>query len=132
MLTWPETILLCFVFASPVLIIGFAIYLLTGGLNSFALRPLQRCFEGIELHEVMKPGDVIFTYHTYRGLLLWTTMNEHRVIAPAPDARKLLRRLLWFNLTWGMLACGMNFIRFLAIGNYFVQMRSIRKQMASL
>ncbi len=132
MLTWPEIILLCFVAASPFVIIGIVVYLLTGGLHSFALRPLKRCFEGIELHEALKPGDVSFVYHTYRGLLLWTTTNEHRVIAPAGDAQILLRRLLRFNLTWGMLGYGVILIPLLAFGNYFAQKRSIRDQLAAV
>jgi preprotein translocase subunit YajC len=129
---WLERIaLVAFAISVPIGVIGFAIYLLTGGLYSFALRPLQRRFEGIELHEELKPGDVYFVYHTYRGLLLWCTQSEHRVIAPAADAQRLLRRLLWFNLTWGMLSYGMIFIPLLAIGNYFSQQRAIRKQMAA-
>ncbi len=132
MFTWQEKIGLFFLFiVLPIGVLGFLVYLLTGGLYSFALRPLQRRFEGIELHDELKPGDVHFVYHTYRGLLLWFTMSEHRVIAPAADAEKLLRRLLWFNLTWGMLSYGMLFIPLLAIGNYFAQRGSIRKQLAA-
>ena len=129
---WLERIaLVAFAISVPIGIIGFAVYLLTGGLYSFALRPLQRRFEGIELHDALKPGDVYFVYHTYRGLLLWFTMSEHHVSAPAADAQRLLRRLLWFNLTWGMLSYGMIFIPLLAIGNYFSQKRAIRDQMAA-
>ena len=128
---WLERIaLVAFAISVPIGVIGFAVYLLTGGLHSFARRPLQRCFEGIELHEKLKPGDVYFVYHTYRGLLLWFAMSEHHVIAPAADAQKLLRRLL-FNLTWGMLSYGMIFIPLLAIGNYIAQKRSIRQQLSA-
>jgi hypothetical protein len=129
---WLERIaLVAFAISVPIGVIGFAVYLLTGGLYSFARRPLQRRFEGIKLHDTLKPGDVYFVYHTYRGLRLWFTMSEHRVIAPAADAQKLLRRLLWFNLTWGMLSCGMLFIPLLAIGNYIAQTRSIRQQLSA-
>lgn len=132
MLEWLERVgLIAFAISIPLGLIGFAVYLLTGGLYSFALRPLQRRFEGIELHDKLKPGDVHFVYHTYRGLLLWFTMSEHHVIAPAADAEKLLRRLLWFNLTWGMLSYGMLFIPLLALLNYFAQRRSIHQQLSA-
>lgn len=112
-------------------LIVIPLYLLFGGLRSFALKPLHRCFEGIQLHEVPEPGDVLLTYHTYRGFLLWVTQDEHRVHAPLADAERLLGRLLRFNLTWGMLSYGLLFIPFLAVGNYYVQRRSIREQSSS-
>lgn len=110
------------------IIVGVPVFVFSGGLRSFALKPLQRRFEGIELHSVAQDGDVTFVYHTYRGFLLWFVQTEHRVIAPASDAEKLLGRLLRFNLTWGLLSYGVIFIPFLAIGNYYAQLRSIRKQ----
>jgi hypothetical protein len=109
-------------------LIVFPLYLLFGGLRTFALKPLHRCFDGIGLHQDPQPGDVLLVYHTYRGLLLWVTQDEHRVLAPAADAERLLGRLLRFNLTWGMLSCGLLFIPFLAVGNYYAQRRSIREQ----
>jgi hypothetical protein len=104
------------------------VYLLFGGLRTFALKPLRRCFDGVRLHEVPEPGDVLLVYHTYRGLLLWVTQDEHRVLAPRADAERLLGRLLRFNLTWGMLSYGLLFIPFLAVGSYYGQRRSIREQ----
>lgn len=126
---WTDRVLLLFVLiAVPAVIIVLPLYLLFGGLRTFALRPLQRCYHGIRLHEQPGPGDVQFTYHTYRGLLLWATEDEHRIIAPAEDAERLLGRLLRFNLTWGMLSHGMVLIPFLAIGNYYSQRKLIRQQ----
>jgi hypothetical protein len=104
------------------------LYLLLGGLRTFALAPLRRCYDGVRLHEAPGPGDVQLVYHTYRGLLLWVTQDEHRVIAPAADAERLLGRLLRFNLTWGMITPALLFIPFLAISNYYAQRRSIREQ----
>jgi hypothetical protein len=75
-----------------------------------------------------EPGDVKFIYHTYRGLLLWFTQTEHRVFAHPEDAEKLLKRLLRFNLTWGMLSYGFVFIPVVSYGNYRAQLRSIRQQ----
>lgn len=109
-------------------LIAVPAYLLFGGLRTFALKPLQRCYDGIELHEPPKPGDVQLLYHTYRGLLLWVTVDEHRIHASPDAAEQLLGRLLRFNLTWGLLAFGFAFIPLLAIGNYFAQRRSIRAQ----
>jgi hypothetical protein len=127
--SWPERLLFLFVMIGvPLLLIVFPLYLLFGGLRTFALRPMQRCFDGIRLHKSPMAGDVRFVYHTYRGLLFWVKQDEHRVIAPAEDAERLLGRLLRFNLTWGMLSYGMVFIPFLAVGNYNAQRKSIRQQ----
>lgn len=104
------------------------LYLLFGGLRSFALRPLRRRFAGLRLHETPEPGDVLLVYHTYRGLLLWVTQDEHRVFAPPQDAERLLGRLLRFNLSWGMLSCGLLFIPLVAVSSYYGQRRSIREQ----
>lgn len=130
-MAWSERLLILFVLVGvPLLLIAFPLYLLFGGLRTFALKPLQRCFDGIHLKDFAGTGDVQLVYHTYRGLLLWATQDEHRVIVSADDARKLLGRLLRFNLTWGMLSYGMLFIPFLAIGNYYAQLRSIQRQIA--
>ncbi len=102
-----------------------------GGMAKFALGPLRRRFNGLAVHEQPAPGDVSFVYHTYRGLLIWVTQDEHIVYAPPEDAEKLLNRLLRFNLTWGMLSYGLLFVPFLAIGNYKSQLKSIRAQASS-
>jgi hypothetical protein len=125
---WQDRLFIGLVFLAIVFCAVFVIYLMTGGLYSFARRPLERCFEGIQLHGTRQPGDVSFVYHTYRGLFLWFTQSEHRVNAPYDDAERLLKRLLRFNLTWGMLSYGMLFIPFMACGNYRQQLRHIREQ----
>lgn len=127
---WHDRLLIGFVLFIILLSFVFVIYLVTGGLYSFARRPLERCFKGIELHSTPGLGDVSFVYHTYRGLLLWLTQTEHRVIAPRDDA-ELLKRLLQFNLTWGMLSYGLIFIPFVSYCNYLAQRRSIQKQAES-
>lgn len=130
-MTWTDRFLMLFVLIGvPLLLIAFPLYLLFGGLRTFALRPLQRCFEGIRLKQVAEGADVQVVYHTYRGFLLWFTQDEHLVITTVDDAHQLLGRLLRFNLTWGMLSGGMLFIPLLAIGNYYAQLRSIRRQIA--
>ena len=118
-------VIFAIVFILPIYLVLF------GGMRKFALRPLQRCFEDIELREQPLKGDVVFTYHTYRGLLLWFTQQEIAGYTTPDEARTLLKRLLKFNLTWGMLSCGLLFIPFLAIGNYKAQMKSIRIQSES-
>lgn len=114
--------------AVPLLLIGFPIYLLMGGLRTFALRPLERAFSGLTLREAPEPGDVYVVYHTYRGFLLWCMQSEHRFAAPPAEALLVLKRLLRFNLTWGMMSYGLLFVPFFAIGNYFAQKRSIEHQ----
>lgn len=122
------------IFGIAVLLIVFVLpfYLVFGGgITNFALGPLRRRFSGLTVHDVPAPGDVSFVYHTYRGLLIWVTQDEHVCFAPPHDAEILLKRLLTFNLTWGMLSYGLLFVPFLAIGNYRTQLKSIRAQASS-
>lgn len=128
-MTWGERLLILFVVvAVPLTFIGVPIFVLMGGIQKFALRPLQRCFASCDLHPCLKPGDVSFVYHTYRGFLLWSVQDEHRVFASPADAKILLKRLLRFNLTWGLLGYGFLFIAPLAVLNYYAQKRSIAEQ----
>jgi len=128
-MTIGERLLILFVMiAVPMTFIGVPIFVFMGGIQKFALKPLQRRFNGIDLHASPQPGDVCFVYHTYRGFLVWFVQDEHRVCASAVDAKLLLNRLLRFNLTWGMLSYGLLFVPLLAIGNYVSQKRSIEKQ----
>ncbi|MEW4451677.1 hypothetical protein AB1L30_03230 [Bremerella sp. JC817] len=117
---------------SPFLLIGIPIWVLWVGIDNIGLGTLRKCFQGIDLHESPQPGDVTFTYHTYRGILVWSIQEEHTIWAEPVEARKLLGRLLRFNLTMGMLGTGMVFIPLLAIGNYLAQRRSIAKQERAL
>ena len=122
------------IFMIAVLLIVFVLpfYLVFGGgMAKFALGPLRRRFSGLTFHELPAPGDVSFVYHTYRGLLIWVTQDQHIVHAPPVDAEILLKRLLRFNLTWGLLSYGLLFVPFLAIGNYWAQIKSIRAQASS-
>ncbi len=128
-MTWSERLFFLLVMiGAPLLVIVFPIYLLFGGIRTFALKPLKSCFNGIQVRESPEPGDVECVYHTYRGLLVWVTQDEHRFFATADDSRRLLGRLLRFNLTWGLLCPGMIFIPLLAVGNYYAQKRSILQQ----
>jgi hypothetical protein len=131
-MTLHELLLKLFVLVAFPAVLIVPIYLfLFGGHRRLLLGPLGRCFRDIQLHELPAPGDVTFVYHTYRGLLIWFTQTEHRVIAPREDAEKLLKRLLRFNLTWGMLSYGLIFIPFVSYGNYLAQRRSIAQQAAA-
>ncbi|RCS49165.1 hypothetical protein DTL42_11520 [Bremerella cremea] len=100
-------------------------------IDNIGLNALKKCYQDIELHETPQEGDVTFTYHTYRGIFFWSIQDEHRVATTPEDALKLLKRLLHFNLTRGMLTLGMIFVPFLALGNYVAQKRSISKQIAA-
>ncbi|PQO47885.1 hypothetical protein [Blastopirellula marina] len=116
---------------TPVLLIGIPIWILVVGIDNIGLGTLKKCFRGIDVHETPQAGDVTFTYHTYRGVIVWFIQEEHVIIAPPDDALTLLNRLLRYNLTMGMLTYGLAFIPFLAIGNYLVQRRSIFRQKAA-
>ncbi len=104
----------------------------TQGVDRIGLVPLQRCFEGLELRETVQPGDVTFVYHTYRGVLVCTVQEEHQIAADPDTARTLLKRLLRYNLTWGMRTNAIVFIPLLAVGNYFTQKSSIARQERAL
>ncbi len=105
-----------------------AAVLLVCGYDWFGRRSLQRLYDGLQIHEVPQSGDVVLTYHTYHGLLIWFTETTHRVTLPAVDARTLLGRLLRFNLTYGWFTYGALFVPPLAVLNYFAQRRSIAAQ----
>lgn len=99
--------------------------------EDLALRSLKRRYADLEVHSEPLDGDVILTYHTYHGFLAWFTQIPHHVNLPPDDARKLLGRLLRFNLKWGLVTYGAAFVPPLAILNYFAQRRSIAKQVAT-
>lgn len=128
-MTIGERLLILFVMiAVPLTFIGVPIFVFMGGIQKFALKPLQKRFAELDLHSSPQPGDVCFVYHTYRGFLVWFVQDEHRVCAPPEEALLLLTRLLRFNLTWGMLSYGLLFVPFIAVGNYYAQKRSIENQ----
>jgi hypothetical protein len=108
-----------------------ASYGLYRGYENLARRSLVRKLADLQIHSEPQPGDVILTYHTYHGLLLWVTQTRHDVVLPPDDARRLLGRLFRFNLTWGLVTYGAALIPPLAICNYFAQGRSITRQEAA-
>lgn len=120
------------------IIIGIAVFvgLVVLGLFFFrrhehlALRSLERRYADLEIHSDPRVGDVILTYQTYHGFLVWFTQTSHHVALRPDDARKLLGRLLRFNLKWGLVTYGAVFVPPLAILNYLAQRRSIAKQEA--
>lgn len=109
-------------------LVGVPYFLLFGGAERFCRKPMLHRYHGLEIHDYPQLNDVQFIYHTYRGFLLWFVQDPHHISAPPNDAKTLLARLLRFNLTFGMLSYGLVFVPFLAIGNYFVERRSINKQ----
>ncbi len=128
-MTMGERLLVVFVLIGvPLIFIAVLVFAFKGGILSFALKPLRKRFVGLNLRDSPQRGDVTFVYHTYRGLFAWVIQTEHRGWASPEDARTLLGRLLRFNLTWGMLSCGLVFIPWIAIGNYYAQKRSIKNQ----
>ncbi len=121
-----------FVLMLPVIfvliIVGVPYLFLFGGAERYLSGPLRRLSEGLDLHSTLEKGDVEVVYHTYRGLLIWCTQQEHRAYGSPEEVRLYLSRLLRFNLTWGLLSAGALIIPMLAVGNYYAQLRSIDKQ----
>lgn len=117
--------------------IGLLIGLVVGalyffrGYEYFAGRALVRKYADLEVHTDPQPGDVILSYHTYHGFIAWFTQTPHQVALPPAEARKLLGRLLRFNLSWGLVTPGAIFIPALVILNYYEQRRSIAAQEAA-
>lgn len=122
MLLFAEATIISIVLGIAILIavVGLAAGLFFG-YQALAARSLRRQYFGLAIHGVPERGDVRITYHTYHGFIAWFTQTEHRVVLPPSDARKLLGRLLRFNLVWGLVTAGVVFIFPLAIFNYFAQ-----------
>lgn len=96
--------------------------------ESAAQKALVRVYEGLRVHQVPQDGDVFLCFHTYHGFVAWFTQTTHHVSLPADDARLLLRRLVRFNLSWGLLTWGALFIPLLSWVNFRQQNRSVRDQ----
>ena len=113
--------------------VGLVIFalLLFRGYEHLARRSLERRYAGLSIHAIPRTGDVVLTYHTYHGFIAWFTQTPHHVVLPPDDARILLGRLLRFNLTWGLVTCGVVFVLPLAVLNYLGQRRSVCEQEAS-
>ena len=80
------------------LVVG-AVFLFRG-YERLARQSLERKYGDLVIHPDPQPGDVILTYHTYHGFIAWFTQTPHHVALPPEDARRLLGRLLRFNLMW--------------------------------
>lgn len=125
-LVWPIAVGI-----AVLIVLGVTALFLFRGYERLARRSLERRYAGLDVHEALQPGDVVLTYHTYHGLIAWFTQTPHQVALPPDDARKLLGRLLRFNLTWGLVTYGVLFIPPVAVVSYFAQRRSITAQEAA-
>jgi hypothetical protein len=67
-------------------------------------------------------------FHTYRGVLVFTTQQEHRFVGPAPWALEWLDRLHAFNLRSNWKNPGSFWVPLLSWGNRAAQRRSVRRQ----
>jgi len=88
----------------------------------------RRVYDGIVFQSVPKPDTVLVTFCTYDGFLAWVTETTHHGYATADDARLLLRRLHYYNLTWGLFCYGMIFVPFISFFHYRQQMKAIDRQ----
>jgi hypothetical protein len=84
-----------------------------------AVPPLERESEGPLVRVV---------FHTYRGLLVRTTQQEHRFVGTAPWALEWLDRLHGFNLRSNWKNPGSLWIPLLSWWNLVAQRRSVRRQ----
>jgi hypothetical protein len=120
------------VVAGVFVLIGALALFIYRGYEALARRALKRIYADFRLSESRRGGDVAVVFHTYHGLVAWFTQTEHRVFVPEADARRLLNRLLRFNVTWGLFTWGALFVPPISLYNYTVQRRSIARQVAYL
>lgn len=78
------------------------------------------------------PELVVVRFHTYSGILIYVLQYEHLFCATPTDARKVLWRMHWHNLTRGFFAYGILLIPLLSLANYWAQLRSISRQEAGV
>lgn len=111
-----------------VVAVGFGALMLFRFFERGAKAALQRIYKEVGIAEQPPPDGVHVVFHTYHGLLAWVTQIEHRVVLPLARAEEFLRRLNWFNVTWGHFAYGALIIPLVSYGNYLVQLRKIRAE----
>ena len=124
----PEWLNVVFVIAILLGMVFGALYFLRG-YERWAKNSLERKYRGLALRSNPQEGDVFVQYHTYHGFIAWVTQTPHQFVASYEDARKLLGRLLRFNLTWGLFTYASLFAIPLALFNYTAQRRSIANQL---
>ena len=95
-------------------------------------KKFRRVYDGIEFSNVDGPGLAKLHYHTYDGILVWFVQTEHQVYLKPDGARELLKRMLRYNMTNGLLAAGGLLVPLVAIPSYFAQKKSIASQEARL
>ncbi|QDV29077.1 hypothetical protein Spb1_09450 [Planctopirus ephydatiae] len=78
------------------------------------------------------PELVVVRFHTYSGILIYVLQYEHLFWVTPTDARKVLSRMHWHNLTIGFFAYGILIVPLLSLANYWVQLRSISRQEAGI
>ena len=112
----------------PALLVGVPVVLLCGGIRNFGLSALAKRYRGLTLRSQPRPGDVQVVYHTYRGFLVYVVQDEHVLCGSPAEVRRMLGRLLRFNLTWGLLSLGCVLVPLIATANYAAQRRALREQ----
>jgi hypothetical protein len=91
-------------------------------------KKFRRAYSGLQTSTAPVHGTVSIRFHTYDGFLAYFVQTPHEVYASPADARKLLGRLLRYNLTYGMFAAGCIFVPPLSLIEYLSQLRDIRRQ----
>jgi len=106
----------------PVGILGFVLY------HRYVAFALDGLYEGLGVRKVPMKGDVQITFTTFHGVLVYWISMRREVWLPPDDARILLNRLLFFNLTWGIQCLAWFIIHPLSLTNYWRQLSSISRQ----
>ena len=97
----------------------------------FVSRRLQTMYADMVVRKFPNKGDVRLVYDTYHGVLFYGVRTNYDFWMAADDARTLLDRLLWFNLTWGLFTLLFFLVHPLSLFHYFWQRQSIASQEAS-
>ena len=109
-------------------VVGIVVLYFFRGYNHFAARSLNRIYKSTIPLPEPREGFVLLQFCTYHGFIGWFSQIEHSMYVPASDVRRILNRLLRFNLTWGLFTWGALFTVILSLLNYFGQRRSISSQ----
>jgi hypothetical protein len=89
---------------------------------------LENLYAGLRVRTVPMRGDVRLHYFTYHGLMVYAIRTEHDVWLSADEARILLDRLLFFNLSWGILCLLSFLLQPISLVSYWWQRQSISLQ----
>jgi hypothetical protein len=71
-------------------------------------------------------GEVRIVFHTYTGMIFFTTQQRHDIVLPFDDAEKYLHELVRPNMTKGLWSSLAVLIPFITWSEYNQQMKKVR------